>query len=72
MLNRMMFLSTNTSESYSSGGTITYDGDYKIHTFTSNGIFRSSVNADASILVVGGGGNGRSYNVTSGGGAVAR
>ena len=44
-----------------SGGTITTDGDYKIHTFTSNGVLTiTSIgnHPDVSILIVAGGGNG--------------
>lgn len=57
------------------GGTITYDGDFQIHTFTSNGTFtvtRADVpSTSVSILVVGGGQSGRdasntTYNRTGG------
>ena len=41
-----------------SGGTVTTDGDYKIHTFTTSGDFIVSVGGDVSALIVGGGGNG--------------
>jgi hypothetical protein len=51
----------------STGGTITYDGDYKIHTFTSSGTFSVTQQGDSGtsrdsydILVVGGGSNGHS------------
>jgi len=40
------------------GGTITYDGDYAIHTFTSGGTYTPSVNREVEVLVVGGGGGG--------------
>jgi len=40
------------------GGTITYDGNYKIHTFTSNGTFTIDGNMDVEVLVVAGGGGG--------------
>ena len=44
------------------GGTITYDGDYKIHTFTSDGTFTvkslGSTEDEVEYLVVGGGGGG--------------
>ena len=43
-----------------SGGTITYDGDYAIHTFTSSGTFISTADLSINILVVAGGGAGGS------------
>lgn len=50
------------------GGTITYDGDYTIHTFTSNGIFSVTGNLNVSVLVVAGGGG--SSNLGAGGGGA--
>ena len=52
------------------GGTITHDGMYTIHTFTSNGTFTPSLSMSVSALVVGGGGGGGSlnYNASGGGG----
>jgi hypothetical protein len=54
------------------GGTITYDGDYKIHTFTEDGTFTvkslGSTEDEVEYLVVGGGGGGGS-NDGGGGGA---
>ena len=48
-----------------SGGIITYDGDYRIHTFDSSGYFVVyNLISEASILIVGGGGKGQ----TGGGG----
>ena len=43
------------------GGTITTDGDYKVHTFTSNGSYVSdaSLTTDYFVLAGGGGGGGR-------------
>lgn len=53
------------------GGTITYDGDYQIHTFTSSGTFTVTLAGAPStyleFLVVGGGNNGSSGGVNSGG-----
>ena len=52
------------------GGTITTDGDFKVHTFTSSGNFVvSSVQGlgEVRILLVGGGGGG-GYVVGGGGG----
>jgi len=40
------------------GGTITTDGDFKIHTFTDSSLFIVTVSGDVSALVVGGGGGG--------------
>ena len=40
------------------GGTVTTDGDYKIHTFTTSGTFTVTSGGDVSALVVGGGGGG--------------
>ena len=50
------------------GGTITYDGDYKIHTFLSSGNFIVTAGGDVEYLVVAGGGGGGA-NGGSGGGA---
>ncbi|NOR84804.1 DUF2341 domain-containing protein, partial [archaeon] len=48
------------------GGTITTVGGYRIHTFTSNGIFTTTGNANVEVLVVAGGG---AANMNPGGGA---
>lgn len=55
-----------------SGGTVTYNGNYVIHTFTSNGTFQLTApsNITANILVVGGGGGG-GYDGGGGGGGGA-
>jgi hypothetical protein len=52
------------------GGTITTDGAYTVHTFTASGtlVVVSDTPIDASVLVVGGGGGGGAY-VGGGGGA---
>lgn len=45
------------------GGTVTYDGDYAIHTFDSSGYFISNLESiDVSILIVGGGSRTIKYN----------
>jgi len=49
------------------GGTITYSGDYVIHTFTANGTFNVTGSKTVEYLVVGGGGAG-GWNWTTGGG----
>ena len=54
------------------GGTITTDGDYKVHTFTSSGTFTVTVAGQFEVLVVGGGGSGgKAYNNNAGGGGGA-
>ena len=40
------------------GGTITTDGDYKVHSFTTDGTFTPSVDGYVEYLVIGGGGSG--------------
>jgi len=53
------------------GGTITTDGDYKVHSFTSNGTFTPTTIANSGeveYLVIGGGG-GAGGNISGGGGA---
>ena len=52
------------------GGTVTTDGDYKIHTFLTSGIFTVISGGDVSVLVVGGGSgsNGARYGLVGGGG----
>jgi len=57
------------------GGTITEDGDYKIHTFTSPGTFEvtaagsdDEANTVQYLIVAGGGGMGYSYGAGGGGG----
>ncbi|MBT6831818.1 hypothetical protein HOA64_02045, partial [bacterium] len=51
------------------GGTITDDGEYRVHTFTSSGTFTPGAGLDnVEVLVVGGGGGGASSQASSGGG----
>jgi len=53
------------------GGTITQDGKFRIHTFTANGTFEVIENKDndtVEYLVIGGGGAGGSGAGTGGGG----
>lgn len=57
------------------GGTITTDGQYRIHTFTSSGTFTVTTvsgggSADFQVLVVGGGGAGGMYLGGGGGGGA--
>jgi len=60
--------------SEATGGTVTTDGDYKIHTFTTTGTFEltaaSTVNP-MTILIVGGGGSGGRHAGGAGGGGGA-
>jgi hypothetical protein len=53
------------------GGTITEDGDYKVHTFTEDGTFTvtEGIGNEVEYLVVGGGGGGGGAAVGGGGGA---
>lgn len=51
------------------GGTITADGLYTVHTFTSNGTFTTPKAGNVSVLVVAGGGGGGGTDRGGGGGA---
>ena len=51
-----------------SGGTVTTDGDYKVHSFTGDGSFVVSSGGTVEYLIVAGGGAGASY-LSGGGGA---
>ena len=52
------------------GGTVTTDGDYKIHTFTSSGVFTVTTAGGSleSVIAVGGGGGGGAAYWSGGGG----
>lgn len=50
------------------GGTISYDGDYKIHTFLTSGTFNVTAANDVEYLIVGGGGGGGEDFGSDGGG----
>ena len=70
------YLPFNTTQGIiaATGGTITTDGDYKIHTFTSSGTFTpTTVPTSAAyvqyLVVAGGGAAGRGYHWGGGGGA---
>jgi len=60
-----------TSDCFGVGGTISIDGDYCVHTYTTTGNFSSSVEIDnlETFVVAGGGGGGATYNWAAGGGA---
>ncbi|MFA5794029.1 MAG: DUF2341 domain-containing protein [Candidatus Brocadiia bacterium] len=49
------------------GGTITYFGNYKIHTFTSSGTF-TATGGDVEVFVVAGGGSGGHHTTSNGNG----
>ena len=49
------------------GGTITTDGDYKVHSFTSNGTFTPTLAGEVEYLVIAGGGGGGSSRGGGGG-----
>lgn len=49
------------------GGIVTYDGLYTVHTFTANGTFVVNGTMDVAVLVVGGGGGGGSKRGGGGG-----
>ena len=52
------------------GGTVTTDGDYKVHTFTTSGNFVVTASGQpVEYLVIAGGGGGGSKYYTGGGGA---
>jgi len=59
-----------SSEPNATGGTITTDGNYKIHTFLTNGTFTPAGAFDVEYLVVGGGGGGGGYTAGGGGGGA--
>ncbi len=62
----LMLIGTASAEG--TGGIITYDGSYTIHTFISNDTFAISSNVNITYLIVAGGGSGGS-NYGGGGGA---
>jgi hypothetical protein len=52
------------------GGTITTDGNYKVHTFNSNGTFTVTGSGNVQALIIGGGGGGAKQNNGGGGGGA--
>jgi len=64
---------TPTLVPFASGGTITTNGGYTYHTFTSNGTFTPSRSGNIEVLIVGGGGGGggsAAINYNGGGGGA--
>ncbi len=62
-------ITMNEFVDWGAGGTITYDGDFTIHTFlVSNNFSWTGVDSNAFILVIAGGGGGGIATGTSGGG----
>ena len=64
----------NVGDQVPSGGTITTDGDFKVHTFNSSGTFTIPrlalvLNSQVEYLVIGSGGGGGT-NVGGGGGGA--
>jgi len=71
-----LFTISNAYAMKATGGTITYDGSYTVHSFTTSGTFTvtNSSNNTCLVLVVGGGGGGagsHTGNLGSGGGGGA-
>jgi len=62
------FSGVNEAAVTATGGTITTDGAYTIHSFTSTGTFTTDTAQSADLLVIAGGGGGGGY-VGGGGGA---
>ena len=62
-----LVVTTNTSATLATGGTITTSGGNEIHTFTSSGTFTPGFSGTVTYLVVAGGGAGGAYG--GGGGA---
>ena len=52
------------------GGNITTDGDYKVHTFNSSGTFEVTRGGTVKALIIGGGGGGGTQNNGAGGGGA--
>jgi hypothetical protein len=61
-------LGTITSSPYATGGTVTSNGQYYIHTFTSDGTFTPSQSLSCEYLVVAGGGAGGNGGLGDGNG----
>ena len=59
--------STTSTTPTVSGGTITTDGDYKVHSFTSNGNYVTDTTQSIDVLVVAGGGTGGRHGGGGGG-----
>lgn len=72
--NRYACTNKPAGQTLSTGGTITYSGDYVIHTFTGSGTFTTGANiSKVEVLVVAGGGGGGGFyngNVGRGGGGA--
>jgi prepilin-type N-terminal cleavage/methylation domain-containing protein len=62
-------ISNNSSpiSAYATGGIVTTDGSYRIHTFTTSGTLTVTTPVTADVLVVGGGGGGSSGGGGAGG-----
>jgi prepilin-type N-terminal cleavage/methylation domain-containing protein len=60
-------IATVLTAAVASGGTVTTDGAYRVHKFTSSGTLTVTTPGDAEVLVVGGGGGGASGGGGAGG-----
>ena len=68
----MLSVSLPAYATNATGGTVTYSGNYKIHTFTGSGTLNVTESGNVEYLVVGGGGGGQSawgWGDGSGGGS---
>ena len=65
MLATQSFFQDNPTPFTATGGTITYVGDYTIHTFTDSGTFTPASTGTVDWLVVAGGGGGSYSSSTS-------
>jgi len=67
----ILLMMVSFASAITTGGTITSDGNYVIHTFTSNGIFTTDETINVEVLVVGaGGGASAGTNTRSGAGGA--
>ena len=70
--NRVAMLAASNASAYmeATGGTVTTDGDYKVHTFTGDGTFEVTKLGNTGtidIIIVGGGGGGAAQHGGGGG-----
>ena len=69
-IHQMLFATLTESFIEATGGTVSFDGDFKIHTFLSNGTFEITAAPSGKTmdrLIVGGGGSGGVYRAGGGG-----
>ena len=68
--NKVALFAASAGGFEATGGTVTTDGDYTIHTFTSSGDFVVSGSVEVEYLVVAGGGGGGTGDGKNGGGGA--